>query len=205
MAYYGEGTFDNDTAFDWLEECTSRNIKRRFKKAFSDIAKYDDTDKKPWSREKIDNFIDKLIRSYQADSPPPVNNPRYNQLPAGEWLKKWEEDLKDEYYSGRYLDEEYGPVEEALAAGEVVALWGGCEPRPMEDDDETVRYILDFLGKKPLDKDILKLAIEAVQVVLNNKSYHNMRKWWLDPDNEYDFDHMREVNLLMERLKSLLG
>jgi hypothetical protein len=143
------------------------------------------------------------ILSYSKDDPPPPNNPIYKGLTNGEWLLKFENDLKEKYYSGRYLDEEYGPVEEALAAAEIVALWGGCELRPMEDDDETVIHILGFLKTKPCDKETLQMSIGAVQAILDNKSYYNMRKWWLDPDDEFDFDHMREVKLSLERLKSI--
>jgi hypothetical protein len=57
MAYYGEGSFDTDQAFDWLEECSSQNIKRKLKKAFNDILKFDDSQKTPWSKEKIEDFI----------------------------------------------------------------------------------------------------------------------------------------------------
>src|SRR5512146_2403235 len=125
MGYFGPTSFENDEAMDWLAERATKALTGSIKSALTAYPKYLKSGRKGdrLSRKQIEELISMLLESWEEDPP---EDWKRSRKPIKSLLEEEERKLRDEYYSGRYLDKEYGPIEPAIAAAELVAGWGGC-------------------------------------------------------------------------------
>ncbi len=201
MGYFGHSAFDNDEAMDWLATVSRANAGARIRKALNSYISFVKAGAKPElaTPEYIDSIVED-VRESHTRFPPKwwLESGR----PLDELLKEEELELRDHFASGRYLDEQYGPAEEALAAAEAVAVLGGIPP---EDLSQETRNALQSLGPVSLTRGIVESAVTAVELLLADSRYCKMRGFFLSafPMVSGGNDAMSHIENLLHRLQTL--
>jgi hypothetical protein len=196
MGYFGTGSFENDPALDWLPGLTPKNLSLRLRKTLLSAQRFKPENVKPYSRDEIEDLVGKLVSYY-----------RTNPLPAWEQdadsqIKSIEAETREHFVSGRYLDEEYGPLEEAIAASEVIAIWAGVGKLGAPYSD-LVEKVLSSLSRKRPPAELAELAVQVLGSILANKRYARMREFFLSSSGLVDSD-MKAVRDLRQRIKTFI-
>ena len=204
MAYFGIQILENDKALDWIDALPTRSPAKRVERALSDYIDWKRGNEAPLSQSDIDRLVDYAI---QHDRKYPLSHWKNSNRQIEEWIQDDARKYREELEAGKYLDEEYGPAEEALAAAYLVRAWGFAQERGEISTIEECESHLRTLSKKPLRSDLLNLAISAVEKALASEHYRRMRKFYLEafPAVSGDDDQMRTVNELLHDLIVLSG
>jgi hypothetical protein len=198
MSYFGCAAFENDDALDWLAGVTRANAERKIRKGIADYLAYVNKGAvpEPLTAEQIEGIVEDVRDSHRRFPPKSwIGSGR----PIDKLLDEEETEIRDRYKSGRYLDEQYGPVEIAVAASELVSILAGSGPRNLPENVAEFAITLRDL-KLPLD--ILDKAISAIRLVLSNDRYRRMRAFHLAafPDVSGGDDDMASICELLDRL-----
>jgi hypothetical protein len=199
MGYFGPTSFENDDAMDWLGERAAKALRPSIKSALSAYPKYLKSGRKGdrLSKRQIEELISMLLESWQEDPP---EDWKRRRKPIKSLLEEEERKLRDEYYSGRYLDKEYGPIEPAIAAAELVAGWGGC---PGTKYPREARQLLVRVAPARPPLVLVESAIDVMLQIIKDNRYRRMRTFYLDSfqDVTGGDDKMAALKDLIARLK----
>jgi len=201
MGYFGHSAFDNDEAMDWLATISRASAAARIRRALNSYISFVKAGAKPElaTPEYIDSIVED-VRESHTKFPPKwwLDSGR----PLDEHLQEEELELRDHFASGRYLDEQYGPAEEALAAAEAVAVFGGFPPENLSQD---TRSVLQSLGPISLSREIVDSAVTAAELLLADSRYCKMREFFLRafPEVSGGDDAMSHIENLLQRLRKL--
>jgi hypothetical protein len=202
MGYFGHLAFENDVALDWLSALTERNALRAIKKACRDSISFNPGDVEPYSPEEIDELVGKLLAYYKQN---PLQAWKVSGRTLEDHLLEIETENRERYNSGRYLDEEYGPIEPAIAAGELVALWNGALTAQKSVYAKDAQRLVSKLARKPCPAEVISLAREALERIVVSERYIAMRNFYLGAfaDLSGGDDSMQGVTDILNRLRSL--
>lgn len=199
MGYFGHSGFDNDDALDWLGGIGG-GVTGAISRALNDYLRYARSPPAPehLSKAEIAEIIEAVVR-FNKENPPGWW--RRSGKPKAQHLEEIEQELREKYSSGRYLNEEYGPVEIALAAAELTATLAG---QPPADLSPTAAELVRRYSAERIQASLLKKAANVVEQVLRNRRYARMRKFYLEafPDVSGGADSMRAVKDLLNRLRA---
>ena len=199
MGYLGPGSFDNDQAMDWLADFRDSISMRKLTAPISAYEKYlreGPTPAMTLSQTQIEQIISAQLAFWRQYPPPGWER----EAPTiDEWLADEESRKREFYGSKRYLDEEYGPVEIAIAASELIAALGGF-PAPVYPAEVT--DVLRACKSLKVKIAHVSRAKDVVDGVLDNHRYYRMRTMFLDafPKVTRGADDMTEVKKLRDRL-----
>jgi len=199
MGYFGGGSFENDDALDWLGEVTPRNAVTRIRKALTDAVRYSPSSVRKWTKQQIALFVESDLEPYQSGALSPPED--WNGSVA-EFVNKLRRESQDYVESERYIDEQYGPMELAIAAAEIVAIWGGREAGIESAYAQPAVEVCKSLRAKKVPVPLLELARDAIRKVLANKRYRRMRSFYLEafPRISGGDDNLLPVKDLQARL-----
>ena len=190
MAYSGPSSFDNSAAKNWLETLSNASALTRIRRALDEARSFHHRSPRAVSRNDINQIIARLEKRQilvlgRAPKRPLTANKRQP-------LRNW-------FASGRYLVEESGPFERALAASEILAIWLGFPSKALFPERITAINKL----QKNVPRSLLLDAICTVELILSDKSYRHMRAVYLDAFAWFTGggDSMRGVAELLLRLK----
>ncbi|MDN5924873.1 MAG: DUF4259 domain-containing protein [Xanthomonadales bacterium] len=205
MGYLGKGAFDNDDAADWLASLKQRLANKQLAKALQAALDFSPDLIVPWSDEKIENFIRGGLAYYVKGIIPLPPEWQASGRSLEEFLEQEEKEEREYFASGRYLDEQYGPMEVAIAAAEMVAMWGGQATGEVTPYSQAAWNLVDTLKRKPVPVELVQLAIASIEKVLVNERYRRMRAFYLEafPDMSGGDDAMAAVQDLFARLKRI--
>lgn len=198
MGYFGSNSFDNDDAADWLRQVTPRNAVTRIRKALKSARNFSPGDVPRHSREQLEDVIASSLAWCRA-------NPPEHWKTSGRTLENHLEEesriLDLRYRKGQYLDEQYGPIEAAIAAAELVAVWAGKPNSTVNYPSEAMR-VVNVLATKPVPGDLLVEARQTVEIILANDRFQRMRSFYLSafPDLSGGDDQMIAIRDLAKRL-----
>lgn len=200
MGYFSASPLGNDDALDWLAQVPSRNPLQPIRAAVRAYLKHANGESKPepYSAEEIEEII-QGVRESHTKFPPKWWLDSGREVP--QMLDEEEKALREHFVSGRYLDEEYGPVEEFLAAAELLAIACGY---PSSDATEAVREAASAIARKDVPKAIWDEVIRGLEHVLSNEAYRRMRQFYLDafPETSGGSDDMQAVRNLLTRVRA---
>lgn len=170
MGYWGPQPFENDRALDWIGGFNGKFSSRRVRKAFKDYLSYSPAEDGVLTPSDVENIISQLKASF-------IRNPPRAYKESGksfdDWLRGWEADKRDYYESGRYLAEDYGPAEEAIAA---VALLAATCSKSVNVPDS----LRPLLETATIPSEQLRLeAMAVLDKVLGDVNYAKMRSFYL--------------------------
>jgi hypothetical protein len=199
MGYFGRTGFDNDDALDWIGGLGANVMPNSLKRAFAAYKRYRPTDQKRFTQAQIEENI-RLALISDLEDPPEWWSKSGKSLM--ELLQQTEKEVRGDLESGRYLERRYGPVEQALAAAELVAAWGG---NPPETIHPAVKKVLKNLPATPVPKALINEAIEVVSAISKNSRYKRMREFYLDafPEVTGGSDSMIGVKDILKRLQAI--
>lgn len=205
VGYFGANSFENDDAADWIATLRPRTAVRRIEDALRAASDFSQTEAPRWSQEKIESFVSRGLEPYRSGILKPPEDWRKTGRSLTEFLEHKEKTEREYFSSGRYLDEQYGPVEVAIAAAEVVAMWGGQPNGADTPYDRIAAELVEQLKRKAVATDLVQLARECVKKILSNARYERMRKFYLDafPGVSRGDDSMGSVRDLLERLNRI--
>ena len=203
MGYFGGNILDNDKAMDWLDATSSRSSSRRIEASIKSYISWSGRNGRRFSQDDIEEMVERAIRH---DRKYPPSHWKGMNRPTEELIQESALRYREHLESGRYLDEEYGPAEEALAAAYLVKEWGGARARKEVSTLEDCERLVLALSKKPLPLELLDLAIAAVEKALACERYQRMRGLYLQsfPEITRNDDQMMAVNDLLASLRALL-
>ena len=197
MGHFGHSGFDTDDAMDWLAEFGGSFDTSKISKAFRAYERYvaGDSENETLTSEQIERVI-AIDLKFWRDYPP--KDWRESGLSLEAWLQTEQERLRERYYSGAYLDDDYGPVEPALAAAELVAAVAGVPPATVPREAEMLARKTTRISRRTLDR-----AAKVVEHILSNEKYRRMRAKFLGafPAFSGGDDAMAGVKDLYERLR----
>ena len=197
MGHFGHSGFDTDDAMDWLAEFDSSLDSSKISKAFRAYERYvaGDSEGETLTHEQIERVITGALKFWR-DYPP--NDWRESGMSLEAWLQSEEKRLRERYYSGAYLDDDYGPVETALAAAELVAAAAGVPSATMPCEAATLAKQAARMNRRTIDR-----AAKVVELILSNEKYRRMRAKFLGafPTFSGGDDAMAGVKDLHERLR----
>lgn len=202
MAYTGSGLFDNDDAFDWLNECSEKNIILKIKSILKKMVSYELKLREKWPDGKIENYINRVIDSWSRNGA--GKGFEESKLTYDEYILKFQDETRDRLKAGIFLTSEYGPVEQSLAAIGLIALAIDADVGSIAGSEyEMVIQRASWLKSKSIKKDLVELAILALERILNNSEYSKERRWWLDFEKKRseDWDHMLPLKKLKTNLE----
>lgn len=188
---------------DWLDATSSRSSSRRIEASMKSYLSWSDADGRRFSQDDIEEMVERAIRH---DRKYPLPHWKQINKPAEELVQESALRYREHLESGRYLDEEYGPAEEALAAAYLVKEWGcALDKKEVSTLEDCERLVL-ALSKKPLPVEFLDLAIAAVEKALACERYQRMRRFYLQsfPEITGNDDQMMAVNDLHASLRGLM-
>jgi len=201
MGYFGSGAFDNDDARDWLASAkgklSSATLSRPLSK-YEKFAREGPGTSERMTREQIERVVAGQISFWRQDPPP---NWEKEAKTLEEWLQREESRKRDYYSSGQYLDREYGPVEAALAAAELIASLSGNPGNGLPDEVDSMLQSNAMLIPSTA---LIKRAAVVVKEILSNDRYRRMRAAFLNafPEASGGDDEMRSIESLLKRLQS---
>jgi hypothetical protein len=198
MGYFGHTGLDNDDALDWIGELGDGVTAAGLRKAFRAYKRFRPRTQKRFTPNQIEENIRLALISDLEDPPRWWSK---SGKPLIELLQQTEREVRDDLESGRYLERQYGPVEQALAAAEVVASWGG---RPPAKVHPAAKKMLRKLPSGPVPIALLD-AIDVVSAVSKNPRYQKMREFYLNAFLEVSggSDSMAGVKDIIERLRDV--
>ena len=199
MGYFGHTGFDNDDALDWLSQLGDRVTIDALKRALTAYKRYRPKDQRRFTQREIEENIRLALISDLEDPPKWWTK---SGKPLIQLLQQTEREVRDDLESGRYLDRQYGPVEQALAAAELVSCWGGKPPAKVHP---AVKKLLRQLPSLAIPKPLLDEAIDVVDAVSKNLRYGKMRKFYLpaSPELSGGPDSMSGVRDTLARLQAI--
>lgn len=202
MGYFGKNILENDQALDWLGELTARNVRGRIRKAFVRFIAWEPRDETVYSQDDIELRIGYAIAHDRKFLP---GHRKVSGAEAESMVQAAAAEYRSYLESGRYLDERYGPAEEALAAAELVRQW--ITPDGSVSECEETAAILESLRRKQPESDLVDLATRAVDKALSSERYQRMRKFYLEafPNMSGGDDSMAAVKELREDLERMRG
>lgn len=204
MGYFGCDILENDKAMDWLDETPVRSAPKRIEATIRKYLAWTRRDERRFSQKDIDEMVEREI-SHDRKYPPAEW--KTTGIPIEELVQEEAKKFRHHLESGRYLDEEYGPAEEALAAAYLVKEWGGARDRKEVSTLEDCERLVLALSKKPLPLELLDLAIAAVEKALACERYQRMRGFYLQsfPEITGNDDQMMAVKDLHGCLRRARG
>ena len=198
MGYFGQSAFENDEAVDWMQSikgrrCTKQALLRPLKRY---LAFKPGADKRPLTQDQIESLIQWGIQALRSEPPAGWKG---SGRSIEQHLAEVERTEREHYLSGRYVDEQYGPVEPALAAAEIIAV---LSEHPPASISSLAAELITGCAVRP-DGDVIELALRCVREILANERYKRMRAFYLQafPDVSGGDDGMRAVKDLLKRLQ----
>lgn len=112
--------------------------------------------------------------------------------------------IQTDLEAGKFPGEECGPVEEALAAAELVCCWNRKTDAALGEEKEAIEKLLLTLRRKHVPEQLRGLSIAVVEKALFSERYQRMRKFYLNefPDVSGSDDPMAAIRILLCRLES---